>query len=249
MWRSSLPIVGMSISSIGLVGAGCSRPKPSKSVNCSGNWVMFCSSSHTYIHMQIIYDDSQQAITWVVCVIRHVFIADSKTGRLHILLTVSFVTVLLVRMYLIQPSLMSMGLPKKQMSPLNSSCIKMSCEINSSQLKKCSSNTLDQTSKVHSRKDAELGVHQFQCATCTAILWPRGMLHILATAAIWRRHLFRSELLIVRLLFRSGIYSKKYSTCLVGFCLRRYSLIMLAMLPLDFLVPILGVIIVRILYG
>ena len=66
--------------------------------------------THTYA---IISDDGHRASASAVCVARFVSMADSRTGGLHVLLTVSNSRHYIARMCLIQPSLMSAGFPKK----------------------------------------------------------------------------------------------------------------------------------------
>ena len=56
-----------------------------------------------------------------VCVVRVVTMADSRTERLCVLLTASSNCPWLTCTYLILPSLMSLGFPKKYTPPLNSS--------------------------------------------------------------------------------------------------------------------------------
>ena len=63
--------------------------------------------------MEIISVDGQRATTWVVGVVRLVPTGDSKTGRLHALLTVSNLCHCIDHSYFIQPLLMSLGFPKK----------------------------------------------------------------------------------------------------------------------------------------
>ena len=57
--------------------------------------------------------DGHHAHARVVCVVRLVSMADSSTERLHKLLTASTSRCCITRTYLIKPSLISVGFPKK----------------------------------------------------------------------------------------------------------------------------------------
>ena len=52
--------------------------------------------------MGIISDDSHWAETMAVCIVRLIFSSDSRTGRLHLLLTASKSCHCIARMYFIQ---------------------------------------------------------------------------------------------------------------------------------------------------
>ena len=71
--------------------------------------------------MQIISDNDHRNRAKAVHVVRVVSTADSRTERLHVLLTASNSCHCIARMYLIEPSLISAGFPKKEMPPSNSS--------------------------------------------------------------------------------------------------------------------------------
>ena len=64
-------------------------------------------------HMQIIPDNGQRPTAWAVRVVQFISMADSRTGRLHILLMASNIHHCTAHMYLIQQSLMSAGFLKK----------------------------------------------------------------------------------------------------------------------------------------
>ena len=61
-----------------------------------------------------VSDDGHHASTRTVCVVRVVPTADSRTEKLHVLLTASSDCHHLTCTYFIQPSLMSPGFPKKE---------------------------------------------------------------------------------------------------------------------------------------
>ena len=83
--------------------------------------------------VRIISDDGYHASARAIWVVRVVPMAESRTEKPHILLTASSNRhCLLTRMYLIQPSLMSAGFPKKKTPPSNSSRTKTSSEKNCS---------------------------------------------------------------------------------------------------------------------
>ena len=63
--------------------------------------------------MRIVSYNDHQASTRVVCVVRLVSMADSRTERLHVLPTASNSCHGNACAYFIQPSLMSVGFPKK----------------------------------------------------------------------------------------------------------------------------------------
>ena len=63
--------------------------------------------------MQIISDDGLQANARAVCVVQLFSMADSRTERLHILLTASNSRHSITHTYLIQLSLMSVGFLKE----------------------------------------------------------------------------------------------------------------------------------------
>ena len=71
------------------------------------------SNRSTCTRMRIISYDGQRANARAVCVVQLISTAGSRTGRLHVLLTVSNSRHCITRTYLIQPSLMSAGFPKK----------------------------------------------------------------------------------------------------------------------------------------
>ena len=67
----------------------------------------------TCIRMRIISDDGNQTSARAVCVVQLISTADSRTERLHLVLTASNSRHRIARMYLIQPLLMLAGFPKK----------------------------------------------------------------------------------------------------------------------------------------
>ena len=75
--------------------------------------------------MWIISDNSHLVSARAVCVVQLISMAESRTERLHILLTASSSRHRLTCAYLIQPSLVSAGFLKKWMLPSNSSHAKM----------------------------------------------------------------------------------------------------------------------------
>ena len=76
--------------------------------------IVAAASKHgTRICVRMISDHGHHASARTVCVVQVVPTADSRTERLHVLLTASSNRHRLTRTYLIQPSLMSPGFPKK----------------------------------------------------------------------------------------------------------------------------------------
>ena len=75
--------------------------------------VAMASIHSTHTHVEIISDNGHQASGKAICVVRVVSTAASRTERLCVLQTASSDCYSLTRAYLMKPSLMSVGFPKK----------------------------------------------------------------------------------------------------------------------------------------